>query len=86
MQVVFFQFKVVDERNCGVSVGEDVNDVVEGDPREDLLLVLGHAFKRGAGPLILEDVGEAPANPLELLVRMTSRHSSGVSAGAGVAL
>ena len=82
MQATFFQFEVVDERHLGVFVGQDVKVVVEGELREDLLLVLGRTF----GPLALEDVGEAFANPLELLVRMILRHSSGVSAGAGVTL
>ena len=67
VQAVFFQFEVVDERNRGVFVVEDVKVVVKGDFREDLLLVLGRAFERGADPPALKDVGEALANPLELL-------------------
>ena len=67
VQAAFFQFEIVDERNCGVFIVEDVKVVVGGDSSEGLLLVLGRAFDRGVGLPALEDAGEALAKPLELL-------------------
>ena len=53
MQAAFFQFEIVDERNRGVFVVEDLKVVIEGDFSEDLLFVLGRDFERGAGSAAL---------------------------------